>query len=166
MNKTNLDEQSDYNKYLFKEFEGIKLENINIDNLKEEVKEIDNIDETLKLSTNIINQINSDEVGINDKLSLYIKELNKISDNSSKLESFKNKFIEIKNDLMDLTTDYENYINNLESKDKESYVLKESLDLIYSLQNKHRVNSIEELIKIKNQLLKKLMIIKILIRLY
>ncbi len=156
MNKTNLDEQSDYNKYLFKEFEGIKLENINIDNLKEEVKEIDNIDETLEISTNIINQINSDEVGVSDKLSLYIRELNKISDNSSKLESFKNKFIEIKNDLMDLTTDYENYINSLESKDKESYVLKESLDLIYSLQNKHRVNSIEELIEIKNQLLKKI----------
>lgn len=156
MNKTNLDEQSDYNKYLFKEFEGIKLENINIDNLKEEVKEIDNIDETLEISTNIINQINSDEVGVSDKLSLYIRELNKISDNSSKLESFKNKFIEIKNDLMDLTADYENYINSLESKDKESYVLKESLDLIYSLQNKHRVNSIEELIEIKNQLLKKI----------
>ncbi|MEC7773262.1 MAG: AAA family ATPase [Bacteroidota bacterium] len=156
MNKTNLDEQSDYNKYLFKEFEGIKLENINIDNLKEEVKEIDNIDETLEISTNIINQINSDEVGVSDKISLYIRELNKISDNSSKLESFKNKFIEIKNDLMDLTTDYENYINSLESKDKESYVLKESLDLIYSLQNKHRVNSIEELIEIKNQLLKKI----------
>ena len=156
MNKTNLDEQSDYNKYLLKEFEGIKLEDINIDNLKEEVKEIDNIDETLELSTNIINEINSDEVGVSDKLSLYIKELNKISDNSSKLESFKNKFIEIKNDLMDLTTDYENYINSLESKDKESYVLKESLDLIYSLQNKHKVNSIEELIEIKNQLLKKI----------
>jgi len=156
MNKTNLDEQSDYNKYLFKEFEGIKLENINIDNLKEEVKEIDNIDETLEISTNIINQINSDEVGVSDKISLYIRELNKISDNSSKLESFKNKFIEIKNDLMDLTADYENYINSLESKDKESYVLKESLDLIYSLQNKHRVNSIEELIEIKNQLLKKI----------
>ena len=156
MNKTNLDEQSDYNKYLLKEFEGIKLEDVNIDNLKEEVKEIDNIDETLEISTNIINEINSDEVGVSDKLSLYIRELNKISDNSSKLESFKNKFIEIKNDLMDLTTDYENYINNLESKDQESYVLKESLDLIYSLQNKHKVNSIEELIEIKNQLLKKI----------
>ncbi|HJN78818.1 MAG TPA: AAA family ATPase, partial [Flavobacteriaceae bacterium] len=34
MNKTKLDEQSDYNKYLFKEFEGLKLEEINIDNLK------------------------------------------------------------------------------------------------------------------------------------
>jgi len=69
---------------------------------------------------------------------------------------FKNKLIEIKNDLMDLTNDYESYINNLESKDTESNVFKESLDLIYSLQNKHRVNSIEELINIKNDLLKKI----------
>ena len=57
---------------------------------------------------------------------------------------------------MDLTNDYESYINNLESKDTESNVFKESLDLIYSLQNKHRVNSIEELINIKNDLLKKI----------
>ena len=155
-NKLNLDEQSDYNNYLLKEFEGLNLEDLNINNLKEQVKELDNIEETLTISANIINEINNDEIGVNDKLSFYVREINKISENSSKLKSFKNKFIEIKNDLMDLTNDYESYINNLESKDTESNVFKESLDLIYSLQNKHRVNSIEELINIKNDLLKKI----------
>ena len=155
-NKLNLDEQSDYNNYLLKEFEGLKLEDLNLNILKEQVKELDNIEETLIISANIINEINIDEIGVNDKLSFYIREINKISENSSKLKSFKNKFIEIKNDLMDLTNDYESYINNLESKDTESNVFKETLDLIYSLQNKHRVNSIEELINIKNGLLKKI----------
>ena len=155
-NKLNLDEQSDYNNYLFKEFEGLKLEDLNLNNLKEQVKELDNIEETLTISANIINEINNDEIGVNDKLSFYVREINKISENSSKLKSFKNKFIEIKNDLTDLTNDYESYINNLESKDTESNVFKESLDLIYSLQNKHRVNSIKELINIKNDLLKKI----------
>ena len=155
-NKLNLDEQSDYNNYLLKEFEGLKLEDLNLNNLKEQVKELDNIEETLTISANIINEINNDEIGVNDKLSFYVREINKISENSSKLKSFKNKFIEIKNDLMDLTNDYESYINNLESKDTESNVFKETLDLIYSLQNKHRVNSIEELINIKNDLLKKI----------
>ena len=154
--KLSLDEQSDYNKYLLNEFEGIKLEDIDLDNLKEQVKELDNLEETLIISSNVINEINNDETGINDKLSFYIREINKISENSSKLESFKNKFIEIKNDLMDLISDYESYINNLQSKDNQSNVLKESLDLIYSLQNKHRVNSINELIEIKNDLLKKI----------
>ena len=155
-NKLNLDEQSDYNNYLLKEFEGLKLEDLNLNNLKEQVKELDNIEETITISANIINEINNDEIGVNDKLSFYVREINKISENSSKLKSFKNKFIEIKNDLMDLTNDYESYINNLESKDTESNIFKESLDLIYSLQNKHRVNSIEELINIKNDLLKKI----------
>ena len=155
-NKLNLDEQSDYNNYLLKEFEGLKLEDLNLNNLKEQVKELDNIEETITISANIINEINNDEIGVNDKLSFYVREINKISENSSKLKTFKNKFIEIKNDLMDLTNDYESYINNLESKDTESNVFKESLDLIYSLQNKHRVNSIEELINIKNDLLKKI----------
>ena len=155
-NKLNLDEQSDYNNYLLKEFEGLKLEDLNLNNLKEQVKELDNIEETITISANIINEINNDEIGVNDKLSFYVREINKISENSSKLKSFKNKFIEIKNDLMDLTNDYESYINNLESKDTESNVFKETLDLIYSLQNKHRVNSIEELINIKNDLLKKI----------
>ena len=155
-NKLNLDEQSDYNKYLLKEFEGLNLEDIDIDELKDQVKELDNLEETLTISVNVINEINNDEIGINDKLSLYIKEINKISENSSKLESFRKKFIEIKNDLNDLTSDYESYIENLESKDTKSNILKESLDLIYSLQNKHRVNSIDELIEIKNDLLKKI----------
>ena len=155
-NKLNLDKQSDYNNYLLKEFEGLKLEDLNLNNLKEQVKELDNIEETLTISANIINEINNDEIGVNDKLSFYVREINKISENSSKLKSFKNKFIEIKNDLIDLTNDYESYINNLESKDTESNVFKESLDLIYSLQNKHSVNSIEELINIKNDLLKKI----------
>lgn len=155
-NKLNLDEQSDYNKYLLKEFEGIKLEDIDIDKLKEQVRELDNLEETLIISVNIINEINNDEIGINDKLSFYIREINKISKNSSKLESFRDKFIDIKNDLIDLTNVYQTYIKNLESKDTQSDVLKESLDLIYSLQNKHRVNSIDELIDIKNDLLKKI----------
>ena len=155
-NKLNLDEQSDYNKYLLKEFEGLNLEDIDIDELKDQVKELDNLEETLTISVNVINEINNDGIGINDKLSLYIKEINKISENSSKLESFRKKFIEIKNDLTDLTSDYESYIENLESKDTKSNILKESLDLIYSLQNKHRVNSIDELIEIKNDLLKKI----------
>ena len=155
-NKLNLDEQSDYNKYLLKEFEGLNLEDLDIDELKDQVKELDNLEETLTISVNVINEINNDEIGINDKLSLYIKEINKISENSSKLESFRKKFIEIKNDLTDLTSDYESYIENLESKDTKSNILKESLDLIYSLQNKHRVNSIDELIEIKNDLLKKI----------
>ncbi|MAS16715.1 MAG: DNA repair protein RecN [Flavobacteriaceae bacterium] len=155
-NKLNLDEQSDYNKYLLKEFEGLNLEDIDIDELKDQVKELDNLEETLTISVNVINEINNDGIGINDKLSLYIKEINKISENSSKLESFRKKFIEIKNDLTDLTSDYELYIENLESKDTKSNILKESLDLIYSLQNKHRVNSIDELIEIKNDLLKKI----------
>ena len=155
-NNLNIDEQSDYNKYLLKEFEGLNLEDIDIDELKDQVKELDNLEETLTISVNVINEINNDEIGINDKLSLYIKEINKISENSSKLESFRKKFIEIKNDLTDLTSDYESYIENLESKDTKSNILKESLDLIYSLQNKHRVNSIDELIEIKNDLLKKI----------
>ena len=155
-NKLTLDEQSDYNKYLLNEFEGLNLEDIDIDELKDQVKELDNLEETLTISVNVINEINNDEIGINDKLSLYIKEINKISENSSKLESFRKKFIEIKNDLTDLTSDYESYIENLESKDTKSNFLKESLDLIYSLQNKHRVNSIDELIEIKNDLLKKI----------
>ena len=155
-NKLNLDEQSDYNKYLIKEFEGLNLEEINIDELKDQVKELDNLEETIEISVNVINEINNDEIGINDKLSLYIKEINKISENSSKLESFRKKFIEIKNDLTDLTSDYESYIENLQSNDTKSNILKESLDLIYSLQNKHRVNSIDELIEIKSDLLKKI----------
>ena len=155
-NKLNLDEQSDYNKHLLEEFEGLNLEDIDIDELKDQVKELDNLEETLTISVNVINEINNDEIGINDKLSLYIKEINKISENSSKLESFRKKFIEIKNDLTDLTSDYESYIENLQSNDTKSNILKESLDLIYSLQNKHRVNSIDELIEIKNDLLKKI----------
>ena len=155
-NKLNLDEQSDYNKYLIKEFEGLNLEEIDIDELKDQVKELDNLEETIEISVNVINEINNDEIGINDKLSLYIKEINKISENSSKLESFRKKFIEIKNDLTDLTSDYESYIENLQSNDTKSNILKESLDLIYSLQNKHRVNSIDELIEIKSDLLKKI----------
>ena len=39
-NKLNLDEQSDYNKYLLKEFEGLNLEDIDIDELKDQVKEL------------------------------------------------------------------------------------------------------------------------------
>lgn len=148
-------QQYDYNLHLFNELVEANLianeqvaleENIEKLNNVEEIKL--NLSEALQISTN-------EEVGVQSLLHSLENSLQKIAPFSKEYEVLENRISSIKIELDDIVTELESATDNIESNPNELEVLNDRLQLIYNLQKKHYVNSIQELLIIQNELSEK-----------
>ncbi len=148
-----LDSDLDYNNYLLNEFNSIDLENVDLEDIENKVKEADNVDDIKEALSLINEEFNSEEVGISEKLSNIVRKLNKVSGSSNRINSLADSLSSIIQSLNDMIDDSESILNDLSNSEEDINQLRGNLDKIYTLQNKHRVSSIDELIKIKENLI-------------
>ena len=148
-----LDSDLDYNNYLLNEFNSIDLENVDLEDIENKVKEADNVDDIKEALSLINEEFNSEEVGISEKLSNIVRKLNKVSGSSNRINSLADSLSSIIQSLNDMIDDSQSILNDLSNPEEDINQLRGNLDKIYTLQNKHRVSSIDELIKIKESLI-------------
>ena len=148
-----LDSDLDYNNYLLNEFNSIDLDNIDLEDIENKVKEADNVDDIKEALALINEEFNSEHVGISEKLSNIVKKLNKVSGSSNRINSLADSLSSIIQSLNDMIDDSQSILNDLSNSEEDINQLRVNLDKIYALQNKHRVSSIDELIKIKENLI-------------
>ena len=148
-----LDSDLDYNNYLLNEFNSIDLDNIDLEDIENKVKEADNVDDIKEALALINEEFNSEHVGISEKLSNIVKKLNKVSGSSNRINSLADSLSSIIQSLNDMIDDSQSILNDLSNSEENINQLRGNLDKIYTLQNKHRVSSIDELIKIKENLI-------------
>jgi DNA repair protein RecN (Recombination protein N) len=148
-----LDSDLDYNNYLLNEFNSIDLDNIDLEDIENKVKEADNVDDIKEALALINEEFNSEHVGISEKLSNILKKLNKVSGSSNRIYSLADSLSSIIQSLNDMIDDSQSILNDLSNSEEDINQLRGNLDKIYTLQNKHRVSSIDELIKIKENLI-------------
>jgi DNA repair protein RecN (Recombination protein N) len=148
-----LDSDLDYNNYLLNEFNSIDLDNINLEDIENKVKEADNVDDIKEALALINEEFNLEHVGISEKLSNIVKKLNKVSESSNRINSLADSLSSIIQSLNDMIDDSQSILNDLSNSEEDINQLRGNLDKIYTLQNKHRVSSIDELIKIKENLI-------------
>ena len=148
-----LDSDLDYNNYLLNEFNSIDLDNIDLEDIKNKVKEADNVDDIKEALALINEEFNSEHIGISEKLSNIVKKLNKVSGSSNRINSLADSLSSIIQSLNDMIDDSQSILNDLSNSEEDINQLRGNLDKIYTLQNKHRVSSIDELIKIKENLI-------------
>ena len=153
---TSLQNDYDYNLFLLNELTSAKLKIGEQVDLEKNLKIFKNSEEIL----NSLNQIDSLIENDNNSIENQIRNLNNILNNISKysdkysiiknrIESILIELDDIKLELRDSSTDFNN--NPFEFDQMES-----RLNLIYNLQKKHSVNSVNELIEITLNLQKKL----------
>ena len=148
-----LDSDLDYNNYLLNEFNSIDIDNIDLEDIENKVKEADNVDDIKEALALINEEFNSEHVGISEKLSNIVKKLNKVSGSSNRINSLADSLSSIIQSLNDMIDDSQSILNDLSNSEEDIDQLRGNLDKIYTLQNKHRVSSIDELIKIKENLI-------------
>ena len=148
-----LDSDLDYNNYLLNEFNSIDLDNIDLEDIENKVKEADNVDDIKEALALINEEFNSEHVGISEKLTNIVKKLNKVSGSSNRINSLADSLSSIIQSLNDMIDDSQSILNDLSNSEEDINQLRGNLDKIYTLQNKHRVSSIDELIKIKENLI-------------
>ncbi|TYP99375.1 DNA replication and repair protein RecN [Tenacibaculum adriaticum] len=151
-NQENANQQYEYNLHLFKELEEAKLQIDEQETLEETLDKLNNIEDIkLNLSEALLTAVN-EEVGAQSLLHLLENNLQKISSFSKEYEDLSNRISSIKIELDDIVSELEDANENVEFNPNELEEINDRLQLIYNLQKKHQVSSINELMDIYEQL--------------
>jgi len=151
-----LNSDLDYNKFLHDEFNDLEINNINLDEIQDKIKEADNLDQIKEVLANSIAHLNSEDIGVLDKLQEINRNLNKLSDSSERIKNINSRIQTVIEELNIISSDSESILSNIDDSDENIQDLRNLQDKIYSLQNKHRVNTVEDLLKIKNDIKSKI----------
>ena len=151
-----LNSDLDYNKFLFNEFDELNFDNLNVEDLDNKVKEGDNIDQIKEILSHINNEFNTSEIGISEKISQIIRSLSKVANTSSRLNDLTQNLSLVNENLNQIVNDSESILEDISNSNENIDNLRDTLDKIYSLQNKHKVDSIDKLLKLKQDLANKI----------
>ncbi|MEP3389363.1 MAG: DNA repair protein RecN [Reichenbachiella sp.] len=142
----------DYKKYLLEELVAADLKAEEQAALEEELKLLEHAEEIkLKLSQ-ISVEFDESEIAINDRLKEASVALKNIASFSKELETLSSRFESATEEIIDIIRDVVNIQDNVEHNPSRLEEVNQRLDLIYKLQQKHKVADVEGLITIQNQL--------------
>lgn len=150
--KTESQKEQDYNLFLLEELEQAHLKLGELESLEEELEKLDNV-ETIKENLSEIIQLLSDEqVGVLFSLNEIKLRANKLKALSATFETLWERIQSVHIELDDISKDINTELEVTEANPERLREVNDRLQLLYKLQKKHQVITIEELIEIKNKL--------------
>jgi len=144
--------EQDYNAFLLEELETAHLSGVNQGELESEFEKLNNVEhvrDSFALATQILD---ADEIGVIQGLKELRNALQKITSVSKEYEELYNRVVSAEIELTDLGAEIEREVDYVVSDPERLVTLNERLQLLYALQKKHQVNSVEELLAIQEGL--------------
>ena len=145
-------QEIDFLSFQLEEFNKVELFDGEQEKLEEEQSKLNNAEDIKKLMSAAFQHLSEDEQSIvnqMNELSISISKLTKVHSGIAKLyERFEGTRLE----LQDLAAEFESLAHETEYDQGRLSDIQERLDLIYKLENKHRVNTVQELIQIQADL--------------
>ena len=146
------EKELDYNKFLLNELEEAKLDEFNQEEMENLLSELENAEE-IKLKLTQIDQIlDHEEVGTLNQLKEVSTILRNLQDLSGSYEELFDRLESVSIELKDIKNELDVFNDKTQLDPEQLEVTKARLDLLYRLQQKHLVGSVEELIKIRDDL--------------
>ena len=144
--------ESDYVTFLLNELEEIDLLSIDQELLEQRLEQLNNV-ELIQENFNSASAIlNEDQVGIITNIGLMKSLMQRLSFVSKNYEEILSRVISVQIELKDISDTIDTLISEVAIEPKEVEQIKGQLELIYALQRKHQVNTVEDLIQIKEHL--------------
>jgi len=151
-NSASLKKEFEYNSFLFEELNALKPENIDQAELESELLILENAEEVKrKLSLAFENLANTEISGVNLVRDAGIA-LGNISSFSEKYKNLKDRINSTLLELQDIVHEIETEASNVETDNQKTDFLKDKLNGLYRLQQKHGVDTVEQLVTLKNEL--------------
>ena len=145
-------EQYDYNLHLFEEISKANFKEGEQKEIEQTLDKLNNIEE-IKLNLSEAQSLAlNEEVGLQTLLTTLTNNLNKIAIFSKDYKELYERSLSIKIEFDDITSEIEKAHEHVDFNPSELEKLNDRLQLIYNLQKKHIVNSIEELLVIQEEL--------------
>ncbi len=146
----------DYLNFLNKELEDARLHLNEQIELENEIEVLNHAEEIKTKLFHTVQQLDQDGNNILGQLAEIKGNLGQIAKYSDELELLAKRTDSCFIELSDIAGDVESVMNSISHNPHKAEEIKDRLDLIYKLENKHRVNSINELLEIKQDLFNKL----------
>ena len=144
--------ESDYKKFLLEELLDVNLDVFDLEEVQNQLSQQENAETIIENLSLIFNKMDAEEIGVLDSLLDVKSKLSKVASLSheySKLnQRLEEQFVEFKDFLFDL----QNEAEKMETSPEALLDLSVQLNKINSLFLKHKVNSVEELIEIRDEI--------------
>lgn len=145
-------EQYQYNLHLFEELSKANLHVNEQELVEQSLDKLNNIEE-IKLNLSEVQSIAlNDEIGLKALLNSITNNLKEISPFSNEYNTLYNRVLSVKIEFDDIVNEVEGSNENINFDASELEKLNDRLQLIYNLQTKHTVNTIAELLTVKDKL--------------
>ncbi|MCP9766833.1 DNA repair protein RecN [Lacihabitans sp. LS3-19] len=155
LNAESLKKEFDYNKFLLDELIAASLVGEEQAELEEELNILENAEEVKRKLGFAFEYLNNSEFSVLGLLKDANVALGSIVNISEKYSAIKERINSSLIELQDVSHEIESENSKVETDDEKVIFLKDKLNAIYRLQQKHSVKSIEELIGIRNDLQEK-----------
>lgn len=147
---------SDYNQFQFNQLNELNLESINQDEIEKELEILNNAEEIQSNLANAFQLLSNNESNVIDQLKQVKTAFDKIETFFPKADEFSKRVESAIIDLQDISSETETEAESIEFNPNRIISLKEQLDEIYNLYQKHNTDNVPELVEIKNKLEEKL----------
>lgn len=141
--------EQDYNAFLLEELEALQLTTIDQVELESEFEKLNNVEHVRESFAQATQILTTDQMGVIQGLKELRQTLQKTATVSKDYEELYNRVVSAEIELADLANEIEREIDHVVSDPERLTVLHERLQVLYALQKKHQVNSVEELIAIE-----------------
>ena len=138
---------TDYLQFLYEELEKAKLEEGEQQQLEEELEVLENAGEIQDGLSNSLHYLENPEGGINSQVQEISNLLNGLARYKGELNSAAQRLDSVRIELDDLRMELENQLAEIDFSPEHKNKLDERLSLILSLQKKHQVQSVQELLE-------------------
>lgn len=145
----------DYNQFLLNELETINLESTDLSGLEQEYEALSNVEFIAEQLASSSDLLNNESIGLVGKVSMLKQSLSRISNFSSKYDDLAQRVESVLIELKDINIEVEDASENLEINPSALETLDAQLKLIHNLLQKHNVETISDLLSIREDLLLK-----------
>ncbi|ROI07978.1 DNA repair protein RecN [Chryseobacterium sp. H3056] len=144
--------ENDYKTFLLTELNEINLDEFDLEEVQNQLSKQENAEAIVENLSLIFNKMDQEEIGVLDSLLDVKTKLGKIAGLSHEFSKISERFEEVFVEFKDVLFDLQNLAEQMETDPEVIFELGNQLNKINSLFLKHKVNSVEELQAIRDQL--------------
>lgn len=148
----NQSQDLEYKLHLWEELSNANLRADELEVLETEIRALSNVEEILATLGEAYQFLDHPEMGIVSQLNEASNKINKITSFSPEIEQLYERMISSKIELDDIASELQNRIDSTELNPEKLMELNERFDLLHRLLRKHNVNTIDELLIVRDQL--------------
>ena len=149
---SNAQKEQDYNTFLLNELVEAKLVSGSQEELEQDYQQLNNVEFIKENLEKSLSLADSEQFGVSQSLKEIRTSLQKISNLTSEYNTISERANSVLIEFEDIVSEINTLAEQLVNDPEQLELLNQKLQLIYSLQKKHQVNTVEELIAIQSGL--------------